>query len=150
MPKLTCLLACVLFMSGGTLVLPTGAPADQPARRLMLHALDTARAREGLRPLRLCHPLSAAARDYSRVMIARDRWAHARDFLYRGFVQAGEILARIPGSNPEVSVTVNDWLASPEHRPILLDPYFRCVGIGRTTGMMGGVVMTVWVVRFER
>ena len=57
--------------------------------------------------------------------------------------RAGEVIAA--GATP--AEIVGAWLASPVHRPILLDRGFRLAGVGVATGSVGGVA--VWYVTVD-
>jgi uncharacterized protein YkwD len=59
-------------------------------------------------------------------------------FLTDGTWWAGETLAWGTGTSGDPAVVVDMWLASPEHRAILLSPLWRFVGIGRARGRFLG------------
>jgi uncharacterized protein YkwD len=143
---LTLLLAVLTAL---VVALPAGASAS--ARQTMLHAINAARAANGAPPVRRYRPLMRSSRSYARYMVAHDRWAHAANPARGANVsEVGEILGMTTTPNPAAQLIVNDWLQSPVHRPILLDPHFRYVGIGLRRGMMEGQLSWVWVVRFGR
>ena len=92
--------------------------------------------------------LAAAATRHSADMVARHYFAHTslggstfvdriRRTGYlpsRGRWSAGEILAWTSGSLATPRGLVDAWMASPEHRRILLDPSFSEVGVGVVAG----------------
>ena len=128
------------------LILLAQATAAQ-ARRLtsseasLLHTMNAVRKSHGLRPLRVDFHLVSAARGHSSDMMRHQYFAHgsvagravaagARGPLF------GEDLAWATGIT--ANWVVGAWLASPEHRAILLRPGFRRVGIGYAFGSFIG------------
>jgi uncharacterized protein YkwD len=91
-------------------------------------------------------------------MMVRDYFAHTSPtgssvysrIVHSGFVAGytwlgGETLAWGNGSLATPVSTVHAWLASPEHRAIMLSSKFRWVGISRTCGNYRGRPSTcVW------
>lgn len=126
-----------------------GSDPAATMRTQMLSAINAARAQRGLPAVRLSPVLSGSAGSYAHAMIALDRWAHAQSFQHgTGFREVGEILARCPDASPDIRATLAAWLASPEHRPILLGSQYGYAGIGFARGRMGSQTAAVWVVRF--
>ncbi|MDX6703441.1 MAG: hypothetical protein QOF26_3667 [Baekduia sp.] len=92
--------------------------------------------------------LAVAARGHAADMVARHYFAHTSlggatfvDRIRRtGYVPSqgpwavGEILAWASGTQATPRGIVDAWMASPEHRQILLDPKFSEVGVGVTVG----------------
>jgi uncharacterized protein YkwD len=92
--------------------------------------------------------LAVAARRHAADMVARHYFAHTSlggstfvDRIRRtGYVPtnrpwaAGEILAWASGAQATPRGIVDAWMASPEHRTILMDPKFTEVGVGVTFG----------------
>jgi uncharacterized protein YkwD len=73
-----------------------------------------------------------------------DRIVHS-GFVTLGYWEAGETLAWGTGVLGTPSSVVKMWMASPEHRAILLSPAFRFVGIGRAQGtFLGHPGADVW------
>ena len=124
------------------LILLVQATAAQ-ARRLtsseasLLQTMNAVRKSHGLRPLRVDFHLVSAARGHSSDMMRRQYFAHGA---VAGRAVAagahgplfGEDLAWATGIT--ANWVVGAWLASPEHRAILLRPGFRRVGIGYAFG----------------
>jgi uncharacterized protein YkwD len=84
-------------------------------------------------------------------MLVRDYFSHTSPggstvysrIVNTGFVSGyawlgGETLAWGTGTLAGPLATVNAWLASPEHRAIMLSPQFRWVGISRACGNYEG------------
>ena len=109
----------------------------------ILSRLNAVRAARGLGRLRLSSELAAAARLHSRQMATTGRFQHEssdgspfwrrveRYYASAGFRtwNVGEtLLWWSPGTT--AANVVAAWLASPEHRRILLDPRWRQVGVG--------------------
>ncbi|MCW3013452.1 MAG: hypothetical protein JWO02_544 [Solirubrobacterales bacterium] len=96
--------------------------------------------------------LTVAARRHAADMVARHYFAHTSlggaTFISRirrtgylpskGSWAAGEILAWASGSRATPRGIVDTWMASPEHRAILLDPRFSDVGVGIVSGSPQG------------
>ena len=124
-----------------------GATAGAEARTLstseasLLQTMNGVRASHGLAPLRLDVRLLRAARGHSADMLHRQYFAHGsvagRALAHgaRGPV-FGEDLAW--GTDATAQWVVNQWLASPSHRAVLLRPGFRRVGIGISVGTFAG------------
>src|SRR5438067_1655939 len=136
----------------------TARAATTPPWVPLLHAINRARAVHGLRPVVPSPRLHWAARGHSRDMLSRDYFAHtsptgstlydrivACRFRTYGYWTAGETLAWGAGSLGDPDSIVRMWLASPEHRAILLSPGYRWVGIGRAYGrFLGHSGTKVW------
>ena len=124
-----------------------GATAGAEGRTLstseasLLQTMNGVRASHRLAPLRLDVRLLRAARGHSADMLNRQYFAHgsvagrARAHGARGPV-FGEDLAW--GTGATAQWVVDQWLASPSHRAVLLRPGFRRVGIGISLGTFAG------------
>ena len=107
----------------------------------LLRTMNAVRTSHGLRPLSVDFHLVRAARGHSTDMMQRQYFAHGS---VAGRIVAaggrgplfGEDLAWATGIT--ANWVVNAWLASPEHRAILLRPGFRRVGIGYAFGSFIG------------
>jgi uncharacterized protein YkwD len=103
--------------------------------------MNSVRTSHGLAPLRVDVRLFRAARGHSADMLHRQYFAHGsvagRALAHgaRGPV-FGEDLAW--GTDVTAQWVVNQWLASPGHRAVLLRPGFRRVGIGIAFGTFAG------------
>jgi len=131
-------------------------------RHRLLVVINEARVNHGLAPLRTSLGLHRAAQRHSNDMIERDYFGHTSPtgstlytrimrsgFVYWGQWSAGEDLAWGTGTYGTARETVKMWLASPEHRAILLSPYYRLIGIGRATGtFLGHSDAVVWTADF--
>ena len=117
----------------------------------MKAAINAARAAHGVPPVRTYRPLARSSSRYAKYMVANDVWAHASNPASGARVSSvGEILGMTTTAGPAVRSIVDAWLASPAHRPILLNRRYRYVGIGLGHGTMDGTMSWVWVVRFGR
>lgn len=145
----------------GALGLSTLAPQIAPAananvrsERAVFAAMNGARARAGLRPLRPLNALVRPAREQSTYLLGLGRLEHdgpdGAPFWDR-LVKAGfrssptmaENLAMAEGCPQTASVIVDMWLRSPLHRANLLSPRYRWVGVGiATTGDCGTTYYT--------
>jgi uncharacterized protein YkwD len=124
-----------------------GSAAGAGARGLsspeasLLQTMNTVRTSRGLAPLRLDVRLLRAARGHSADMMNRQYFAHgsvaARALAQRARGPVyGEDLAW--GTGVTAQSVVNNWLASPRHRAVLLRPGFRRIGIGVAVGTFVG------------
>jgi uncharacterized protein YkwD len=107
----------------------------------LLQGINAVRASHGLAPVRLDVHLLRAARAHSADMMRRQYFAHgsvAQRAMSRGARGPvfGEDLAWATGITADW--VVNAWLASPEHRAVMLRPGFRRVGIGYSFGTFIG------------
>jgi uncharacterized protein YkwD len=123
--------------------LPGEATRTQLARAVVCVS-NLERQAHGLRALRLNRQLSAAARRHSLDMVRRGYFAHTGPsgdtFVQRiqdaGYLRSagtwivGENLAWGWGAAASPSRIVRAWMHSPEHRKILLRPYYGEVGVG--------------------
>jgi uncharacterized protein YkwD len=124
---------------------PAAAAATPAAsERAIVRAVNTARAKHGLHPLRLDPALQRAARAHAREMLAHGSLSH--DGFRRRMIAFGvegpivaEDLAWGIGSRAEPNVMVADWLESPVHRANLLRPGFTRIGIGAALGTFRGL-----------
>ena len=116
---------------------------DQAAEDHMLQKLNQARAQVGLSPLRTDPLLQQAARQHSADMYQRRYFSHRtpdgktpydrlHDLRFH-YVTAGENIAFAPDGDQAWASLMN----SPDHRANILNPDFRCVGIGAYRGLNG-------------
>jgi uncharacterized protein YkwD len=117
--------------------------ADAASEDRMLQRINAARADVGVSPLRMDPVLQDAARQHSRDMYARHYFSHQtpdkkspydrlREARFH-FVAAGENIAFAP--DPDQAW--NSLIHSPDHRSNIVNPDFRCVGIGAYKGVGG-------------
>jgi uncharacterized protein YkwD len=116
---------------------------DPAAEDRMLQRVNTARADVGVSPLRMDPVLQEAARQHSRDMYERHYFSHQTpdskspyDRLHDArfhFVTAGENIAFAPDPDQAWDSLIH----SPDHRANILNPDFRCVGIGAYKGLGG-------------
>ena len=154
--------------SWDSLLAPSSGCPDQSAVSLTpgarAHAMvcmyNWARSQEGLPPLVLSSQLRASslrkARDirrcqqFSHYACGRSPfyWIRRVGFM-RGTFGAGEILANGPAATWTVRETMSEWLASEEHRSVILSPSFSEVGVSEVTGKLDGQGGTaIWVAHF--
>jgi uncharacterized protein YkwD len=105
-------------------------------------AINRARAARGISPVTVDEQLIVAARTHTRAMLSGGYFAHRNwsGELARvgitGFV--GQILGWHAVVHGSVQLLLRMWLASPEHRTILLDPRYHRVGVGVAVGEFEG------------
>jgi uncharacterized protein YkwD len=153
--------AAAIAAVGGLLAAPAGAAAacpfaDQSAGNATVSELTTGvrcllneqRGGAGRSAVSANGRLATAARRHASDMVARHYFAHtslggstfidrirrAGYLPSRGRWSAGEILAWASGPQATPRGIVDAWMASPEHKRILLDPKFADVGVGVVVG----------------
>lgn len=117
------------------------------ARRATLCLVGRERARHGLAPLRLDRHLRRAAQRHAKNMVLRGYLGHngpdggitsriERSGFPRGHRTwtAGETVGFGQFRLATPAAVVRSWLASPEHRGILLSPTYRWLGVGVVRG----------------
>jgi uncharacterized protein YkwD len=126
-------------------------------RRAMGCVLSFARVADGLPALHVFKPLQASAADKARDVRRCQKLSHdacgrkpwywaARVGFLKGRWTFGEVLAFGGGQNGTVRGTMRRWLASKEHRAVILHPGFDLVGAGTVTGTFHGFRdTTIWV-----
>jgi uncharacterized protein YkwD len=109
----------------------------------LVQAINQARARNGVPPLRVGVCLQRAARSHSRAMARTGSFTHGNWYrrLRRHGVRGravGETIAWGVGADGTAAAIVGMWLASPPHRATMLDRGFRRLGVGVAIGTMSG------------
>jgi len=120
----------------------------------MLAAVNTLRRAAGVRPLRLCPSLSAAAQDYAVSMASTGHYGHvgvdgsqpwdrmsAHGYSWTGAAE------NIAGGFSRVPVVMQAWHASAGHYDNLVNPSLQHVGFGKAT-VAGSPLGTYWVQDF--
>jgi uncharacterized protein YkwD len=147
---------------GGSLAAPAMATQNSTYRWRLYLAINEVRAAHGLRGLHISDGLRTVAQRHSNDMVERDYFGHtsptgstlysriaSSNFQRVGQWWAGENLAWGTGTIGSPRYTIKMWLASPEHRAILLSSRYGLVGIGRSTGhFLGYSNAVVWTVDF--
>lgn len=110
----------------------------------LLQAINRARARNGVPPLRVGVRLQQAARSHSRAMARTGSFTHGDWYrrLRRHGVRGrtlGETIAWGVGAQGTAAAIVGMWLASPPHRATMLGRGFRRIGVGVAVGTMSGL-----------
>jgi uncharacterized protein YkwD len=132
------------------LALAPAAQARQHERELRA-LVNAERAGHGVAGLRHSPALARSAQRFARRLLRRGVLAHgARIGPHRRFSLLAENLALVGGSAPRPGTAVYLWLRSPGHRAAMLDARMRAIGVGRASGLFGGRVATVWVLRVGR
>ena len=156
----------VVLVGVGTLSGTSAMGATVRPRTVLVRDLNAMRAQHGLRAVSPSRLLRLAALRHSDDMITRDYFSHTAPgggTLYDRIVksrfvsgyswEAGETLAWGSGSLANPGQIVKAWLASPEHRAILLSSTWTRVGVARACGTFlghsGACVWTAdWVKRW--
>jgi uncharacterized protein YkwD len=130
----------------GALDVPTRASAGAAAGAVAC-LVNQERARRGLRRLAPDADLGLVARRQARDMVRRTYFSHvtpggadlgdrvrASGYGDGSGWRVGEALGWGTGTRATPNALVDEWLASPPHRRILLDPGFRDLGVGVADG----------------
>jgi uncharacterized protein YkwD len=134
----------VAFLASFALLGPAAAAQARSlssSEASLLQTMNSARTSHRLAPLRVDVRLLRAARGHSADMLRRQYFAHG-SVAGRALAQGargpvfGEDLAW--GTGVGAQWVVDQWLASPAHRAVLLRPGFRRVGIGIALGTFAG------------
>ena len=109
-----------------------------------MQAINQARGRHGVPPLRVGLRLRRAARAHSCAMARTGSFTHGDWYrrLRRHGVRGrtlGETIAWGVGGDGTAAAIVGMWLASPPHRETMLAPGFRRIGVGVAVGTMSGL-----------
>jgi uncharacterized protein YkwD len=117
----------------------------------LIGKINNLRRAHGERVLQVPPSLMHSAKAYSREMMSRQYFGHAsRIQASARYKRLGEILEIHRGSQPGTGTAYRDWLHSPEHLGIILDPSFTYVGGGYSAGRFQGRSDTIWVMHFGR
>jgi uncharacterized protein YkwD len=142
--------------------MPASATVNTTYRWRLFLTINEVRREHGLRALHLSGGLRRIAQKHSNNMVALDYFAHTSptgSTLYNRVVHsafqtygawlAGECLSWGTYAYGSPRYTVRMWLASPEHRVILLSRDYSWIGIGRATGrFLGHSDAVVWTADF--
>ena len=117
----------------------------------MVKSINNVRHANGLPRLRPAFSLFVSAKLYSRRMMRSDYFGHeSRIPVASRWRTAGETLALHSGWRLSPRQTVRRWMSSPLHRAVLLSSQFSSIGVGRTRGLYGGTMATMWVAHVGR
>jgi uncharacterized protein YkwD len=130
----------------GSTAVPSAGTTDAATQQLIC-LINAERTDRGLRPLRGDGDLAQMARRHSADMVRRTYFSHvtpggadlgdrvrAAGYGSGRAWRAGEALGWGTGSRATPAALIDEWLASPEHRHILLDPGYRELGVGVAAG----------------
>jgi uncharacterized protein YkwD len=143
-------LSLILISLVAMAIMPAVAQAATPRHQLLVD-INHARAAHGLAPVRPLPALHLAAQSHSIGMMQADYFAHTSpggrtvfDRIFGTGLTAGhawqgaETLVWGTGSRGSPAAAAAAWMASPEHRAIMLSPTYRNVGIARECGAYQG------------
>ena len=142
---------CVLVL---LLALLLVARADASPQGDVIGQINAFRRDHGLRTLRVSQSLMDSAQAYSDTMMEDQYFGHANRIQASGmYKRLGEILQIHSGTTPDPDWAMRDWIHSPPHMHVILDPLFRWIGSGYSTGMFWEWPQgddTIWTVHFGR
>jgi len=134
---------CILAATLASVVQVTPALALTHKERSLVTLINDVRHRNGVPSLAYDSTLDRAASAHTLDMLHRRYFAHG-DFVDRllsfGVVghRVGENLAWGHGVYSDPRLIVREWLASPEHRLVLLDRRYQRVGVAAASGPFAG------------
>jgi uncharacterized protein YkwD len=134
-----CLAMTVLMASEAV-----AAREGRAVERAMVDAVNDARQRHGLRPLRESRALAHSAGRRAVALTRLGLFRHLGADAPAGSRSWGEALAIHRGWRSQARSTVRRWLRSPSHRAVVLGG-FRRTGAGIKRGRLDGRLTTVWV-----
>jgi uncharacterized protein YkwD len=136
----------LLAFCAGPIAAARGAPTDR-----MLAAINDARERESLPPLRAAPELERSAGAFARWLTKHDTLMHRPAVsTNRAYPHCGEALSMHFSLRPRVGPTLRAWLASPTHRGLVMTSSMDMVGLGHARSRYRGRARTVWVVQVAR
>lgn len=136
--KRVALTVCLVVLGLALIPTPLTAVARASASQAFVAEVNEARTSHSLRPLRVAKSLQRSSVAYSHWMLENQRFAHlAAIRAPRYFRLLGEVLARWAAKYPPVETIVRQWLASPSHRAVVLNPRYRFIGVGHAYGRLG-------------
>src|SRR3954447_16517193 len=119
-------LACLLVL---LFVAYPVAQAEASPTLTMIAKINDLRRSHGLRPLQISPSLMHSAVHYSHVMMDRQYFGHAgRIQASARYKRLGEILDIHTGRFAGTGIAFRDWLHSPPHLGVILDPSFTYIG----------------------
>ena len=105
----------------------------------------------GLRTLEVAPSLMRSADAYSERMLDEQYFGHIRRIQASSkYQRLGEIIEWHRGRDPDPGWAFRDWLHSPPHLRVMLDPLFTYIGGGYEVGRFFGHTSTIWTVHFGR
>jgi uncharacterized protein YkwD len=131
---------------------PSSATAHTNHARVaaaMMSEINTARARAGLAPIQPSPVLRGSAFAYAHLLIEHGYFGHLRRIRAASrYHTLGEIIEIHFGWSRHIHGALREWMHSPGHRAVILDPQFRYLGAGFRTGFFRGHRATIWVAHF--
>jgi uncharacterized protein YkwD len=141
------------------------APAEAQVSRLdgterqVIRLINAQRRAARLPRVHASRALTRSSSAHSADMLKGNFFAHdssdgmpfsARVRRYRRAARIGENLGYVPGSGGrgQAREIVSMWLKSPPHRAVILSRGYRRIGVGRRTGRLGSMRVTVFTADF--
>ena len=143
--------AAAVALLGALCLGGTAAPAQASPEGDVIAKINNLRRDRGLRALEVSSSLMRSADDYSERMLDRQYFGHlGRIQASDRFRRLGEIIEWHRGRDPDPGWAFRDWVHSPAHLQVMLDPLFTYAGGGYATGRFLGHTATLWTVHFGR
>jgi uncharacterized protein YkwD len=141
-----CSLTVLTLLLFGGVAAASAAPSGD-----MIQAINGARTRQGLPPLRTSPSLEHSATSFSYRMMSTGTYGHASRVQASGrFSRLGEALGMHLGGGVGIHTMVRMWLRSPTHRAIVLTRSMSWLGVGVTQGRFQGHRAAIWVLQTGR
>jgi uncharacterized protein YkwD len=139
-------IVAVLAVSVALGVAPAAPASAGEAEGEMVTAINGIRHAHGLPRLRPAESLFDSAARYARRMMRTGYFGHlSRIPVAPRWRSAGEALEWHTGWRLTPRRTVDEWMASPDHRAILLARRYTRIGVGHARGRYRGRRATMWV-----
>ena len=130
----------------------TAASVDA-MRAAVVCLVNQQRNARGLPSLTASPQLDSSAQAWTNVMVATGNFTHGPGTAFAGRISAAGYNWQFAGENIAAgygtpSAAVGAWMASPDHCRNILDPSFRNVGTGESTGAVGDNGTGTWTQDF--
>jgi uncharacterized protein YkwD len=133
------------------LALSGTAQAAQTPESRMIDAINSARSKDGLAPLRAATALDRSAGAFARWLLKHETLTHRPAVSTdRAYPHRGEALSLHFSLKPSIGSTLRSWLGSPIHHGLVMTTSMRMIGVGHASGRLHGRPRTVWVLQVAR
>ena len=125
------------------------ATGPGPAARV-IELTNVERQKVGLAPVVANPTLANSAQTYSQVLATGECWAHdcgptpelSDRVVNAGYTNYSKLGENLAGGQKTPEEVVAAWMASPEHRAVILNPDYTQLGVGIVTGGARGIYWT--------
>lgn len=124
----------------------------EAVRRAVLKAVNAARAKEGLKPLKRRLQLEQVAQSYAEQMFREGFYGHdapdgsdVRDRVHAVGYKPRRVAENLASGQISVEQVMEGWLSSPGHRANILHRRLSEMGVGLKVGKKDGELKILWV-----